>query len=435
MESNTINIKTVIGELHKAFDLFNTELFNGVLPEPAILIQSRGNKKLCLGWCTVQKVWKNEATQEEKYEINLVAEGLNRGLYPVMATLLHEMVHLHNLVLGIKDTSRGNTYHNMKFKQTAEQFGLVVDHADKIGWSLTSLQSSTMVLIDSARFNEAVFQFARRQGQLETDKPRKKVKSSVRKYTCPTCGCIIRASKQVNVICGDCLEHKGIVSKYVCEEPDEDVEVMKDFICTDCGCVQNLPEGTDSCPECNGELVPAPAIEEPAEEPEEVTEPTPAEEVEEPAEEPTIIEVDDELVDEDGKLVPVKQGMFEDAEKKMNTGWDMDRLITELSASAVECEALGLENCFPNGVEVEISEKLNSQWAKYVEGKKIVFSKKYLETASDEEIMDTLKHEYLHHYQYTVQGLKMNHKKDFKALCERIGISTEVPSKNHRALK
>lgn len=424
-----VNTKIVIEELHRAFNLFNKELFNGVLPEPAILVQSRGNKKLCLGWCTVNKVWKNEITQEEKYEINLVAEGLNRGIYPVMATLLHEMVHLHNLVMGIKDTSRGNTYHNMKFKQTAEQFGLMIEHADKIGWSLTSLQSSTMDLIDSARFNEDIFKFARRQSGLEKDKPRKKVKSSIRKYVCPTCGCIIRASKLVNVICGDCLEQKEIISKFVCEEPvevDDEVEkVMKDYVCTDCGCVQNLPEGTGCCPECAGELLELPT-KQPIDEPIEI-EDIPAE--------PTTIEVDDELVDGDGKLVPVKQGMFEDVEKKANTGWGMDRLIKELTGSAVEGEAVGLESCFPNGVEIEISDKLNSQWAKYVEGKKIVFSKNYLETASDEEIMDTLKHEYLHHYQYTVQGLKVNHKKDFKALCDLIGISKEVPSKNHRAMK
>ena len=31
-----------------------------------------------------------------------------------------------------------------------------------------------------------------------------KTKQSSRKYVCPVCGCIIRATKEVHVICGDC---------------------------------------------------------------------------------------------------------------------------------------------------------------------------------------------------------------------------------------
>ena len=31
-----------------------------------------------------------------------------------------------------------------------------------------------------------------------------KAKSSSRKYVCPNCGCIIRATKEVHIICGEC---------------------------------------------------------------------------------------------------------------------------------------------------------------------------------------------------------------------------------------
>ena len=218
-----VNTKVVISELHRAFKLFNESLFNGALPEPAILVAPRGNKKLTLGWCTVGKVWKNEVTEEERYEINLCAEALNRGIYPVMATLLHEMVHLHNLVNEIKDTSRGGTYHNMKFKKVAEERGLIVEHGEKIGWSLTKLQGTTMDLIDGANFDEAVFSFGRREMNSEEDKKRKKKKGSVRKYVCPRCGCIIRASKQVKVICGDCYEKDNLLMYFIEEiEPEED---------------------------------------------------------------------------------------------------------------------------------------------------------------------------------------------------------------------
>ena len=38
------------------------------------------------------------------------------------------------------------------------------------------------------------------EGGTEPEKP----KQSMRKYVCPKCGCIIRATKEVNIICGDC---------------------------------------------------------------------------------------------------------------------------------------------------------------------------------------------------------------------------------------
>lgn len=219
-----VNTKVVISELHRAFKLFNESLFNGALPEPAILVAPRGNKKLTLGWCTVAKVWKNEVTEEERYEINLCAEALNRGIYPVMATLLHEMVHLHNLVFEIKDVSRGGTYHNMKFKKVAEEHGLIIEHAEKIGWSLTKLQGTTMDLIDRAGFDEAVFSFGRREMLSDEDKKRKKKKSSVRKYVCPRCGCIIRASKQISVICGDCYTNDNLLMYFIEETETEEDE-------------------------------------------------------------------------------------------------------------------------------------------------------------------------------------------------------------------
>ena len=290
-----INTKVVIAELHRAFKMFNENLFEGKLPEPAILIQSRGNKKLTLGWCSVQKIWKNEKTEEERYEINLVAEALNRGVYPVMTTLLHEMVHLHNLVNDIKDVSRGGTYHNMKFKKTAEAHGLIIEHADKIGWSVSKLQGLTMDLIDSYEFDEAVFSLGRRDLEFEgAGNPRKKKKTSSRKYYCPKCGTIIRASKQVNIICGDCYKYANLLIYFVEEtdpdtdengnpaitieptdyEPVEPVEPIEsdvsdgtdetvEIVCPDCGCISEVNEGETICPECGFDVSALPITEEP----------------------------------------------------------------------------------------------------------------------------------------------------------------------------
>lgn len=437
-----VNTKIVISELHRAFTLLNENLFEGTLPEPAILIQSRGNKKLTLGWCTVKQVWKNKITKEEKYEINLVAEGLNRGIYPVMATLLHEMVHLHNLVNNIKDVSRGNTYHNMKFKRVAESHGLLVEHSDKIGWSLTKLQGLTMDLIDSAQFDEAVFSFGRIDLDFDSaGKPRKKAKTSSRKYQCPVCGGIVRTSKDMNILCGDCtnLAEGKLVSFIKIEAPTEEGEEpkpttppveepqdMEEYNCKECGAISMIEKSSKAriCPACG--CIEEPEQPEPSQEPEAVQPPK------------NVIEIDTHLNDGAGNLIPVKQGKIDvdsAPTSAKNTGWTVERITEELEATREQFEELGMEAPTLEGIQIEIHEKMISQWAIYKEGNSIFFSKKYIKNASDVDIVDTIKHEYIHHYMYMVLGKKVSHRKEFKALCDTVGIDKEIPLKNHRAMK
>lgn len=349
-----INTKVVVSELHRAFKMFNDNLFAGQLPEPAILIQSRGNKKLTLGWCSVEKIWKNNTTQEEKYEINLVAEAINRGVYPVMATLLHEMVHLHNMVYGIKDTSRGYTYHNKQYKKVAEEHGLEVEHGDKVGWAYTKLQKSAMDLIDKYVYDEAVFSLGRLDFDKDAEEKPKK-KSSSRKYICPECGTTIRASKDVFVLCGMCtnVEENKIIPMIKEKSEDEGGETPADipavsFVCNDCGTIGESNEEIDEsigayvCKECgsiNTEVLGG--------EDEEGEKDTPAEE---PTQEPTeipagIVEIDTTLDDGFGIQIPVKQGMIDldktPARKKLLTKAEVVKLFED----AVLPDARGKEDC------------------------------------------------------------------------------------------
>lgn len=195
------NIKIAVEELHKAFYLLNKNKFNKELPEPAIVIQHQGKHKNTYGWCSVNPIWNDKEKKESRYEITICAEYLNRPLYELMSTLLHEMVHLHNILNGVKDVSRGNTYHNKKFKETAEAKGLIITFNEKIGWSISELNEETKELIDTFDLKQEAFTMAR-MGFQEEGKQKKK--SSMRKYICPECGSIIRATKEVNVICGDC---------------------------------------------------------------------------------------------------------------------------------------------------------------------------------------------------------------------------------------
>lgn len=134
------------------------------------------------------------------YEINICAEHLARPFEQVAETLLHEMVHLYNLQIGVQDTSRGGTYHNKKYKEAAEKHGLTVEKDAKYGWTKTSLNDEAKAFVDGMQ--DKKFELHRKS--LPKIPGAAKTKQSSRKYVCPMCGCIIRATKEVHVICGDC---------------------------------------------------------------------------------------------------------------------------------------------------------------------------------------------------------------------------------------
>lgn len=76
-------------------------------------------------------------------EILLAGESLQRGAVGTLGTILHELVHAYCFAAGIKETSNNNRYHNAKFKEIAEDFGLELEKAETIGWSLTTVPQET----------------------------------------------------------------------------------------------------------------------------------------------------------------------------------------------------------------------------------------------------------------------------------------------------
>lgn len=215
-------IEKLTAELNRLFDLLNNQYFNGKLEKPIVVVHTNGKDRLAMGWCTIRKIWKDNEKNQYYYEIAICAEYLYRNVQEICATLLHEMVHLYNLQMDIKDTSRGNTYHNKRFKQTSEMASLVVGYDKRIGWSITQLSDSAREFV-GANVDKEAFTLTRArhkgwnekptgegettggpdtgEGEGEEEKPKK---HSTRKYICPNCGVIIRATKEVNVTCTDC---------------------------------------------------------------------------------------------------------------------------------------------------------------------------------------------------------------------------------------
>ena len=116
------------------FRALNAHFYAGALPEPIITLKKTPG---AYGHITCSKTW--QAGTERRYEINISTATLDRPIEETATTLLHEMAHLYNLENGIKDTSgAGNSYHNKRFKETAESHGLIIEHSARYGWTITS---------------------------------------------------------------------------------------------------------------------------------------------------------------------------------------------------------------------------------------------------------------------------------------------------------
>lgn len=186
------------GYLERAFDTLSRVYFENSLPKVVITIQTSPTAH---GYITVNKIW--EGTNERYREINISAETINRPIENVMATLLHEMVHLFCMENNLLDTSKGGKYHNKTFKKEAEKRDLEISYADYIGYSVTK---PTVRFIDVLKANGLYgdsIEHHRITGCRSSGGTSPK-KSSTRKYTCPSCGISVRATKDVNIGCLDC---------------------------------------------------------------------------------------------------------------------------------------------------------------------------------------------------------------------------------------
>lgn len=190
--------------LENAFDMLNRALFDSALSKSVITIAPTPS---AYGHFTPWKSW--EADDGSKFcEINLGAETLNRPAIETMATLVHEMVHQWCYEHDLKDTSRGNTYHNKVFKIEAEKRGLTITCDNRFGWSVTEPGDKLLVMERQGAFKKAETELHRLGSAWS--KATGKTKSSTRKYVCPKCALSVRATKEVNIVCGECQEQMQV---------------------------------------------------------------------------------------------------------------------------------------------------------------------------------------------------------------------------------
>lgn len=197
-----VSLKPIIEKLESLFSVLNEQYYKGELNQPIISV-SPNRSRSAYGWCTSWRAWRENIESEASgkpqtgyYEINICAEFLARPFEQIAETMLHEMVHLYNLSIGVVDTGSNGLYHNKLFKKAAEEHGLAVERQKQYGWCLTSLTEASKEFI--ASLDGVSFRLYR-------DEPASsRGKQSYRKYVCPKCGTIVRATKAVNIVCGDC---------------------------------------------------------------------------------------------------------------------------------------------------------------------------------------------------------------------------------------
>lgn len=204
----------VAGHLEKLYDKLNEDFFGGTLVRPVITIQSTSR---AYGHYSLSPIWTTEG-RDARHEINIAAGTLSRPIEYVVATMVHEMVHqVNNEVLNIQDCSRGGTYHNKFFRRTAESTGLLdVSRSKTYGWSHTEPSDLLLSWILDNDIREIPMNRTD-AGQVQIGGGRKTpssgnasaggTKSNSRRWVCPHCGTIVRSTRAVNLICGDCMEH------------------------------------------------------------------------------------------------------------------------------------------------------------------------------------------------------------------------------------
>lgn len=207
------SMSRLVNQLEKMFRLLNADFFDNALDTPIITVTPTSR---AYAHYTPYNAWASK--DEQKREINIASGTLNRPLEAICASLLHEMCHMYNdTVLNISDVSRGNTYHNKYFKRTAEQHGLIVERHPTYGYCITSpsdrlydwlLEHDELREIEICRTDPGytAVGVGKRAADGNITITTRTTNSHHRRYVCPCCHTIVRATKAVNIMCADCKE-------------------------------------------------------------------------------------------------------------------------------------------------------------------------------------------------------------------------------------
>jgi len=200
------------GELDRAYDFFNAEFAEGVLPK-AILTISRDTSKKAYGWFCPNG-WSDSSNYDQINEITLCQSAFTRGTDEIFDTLLHEMAHMYNFVSHKKivDCTRQQR-HNKIFKTAAERFGLEVTSSTRFGYGHTSLGQVAKDAIAKLAPDYDVYALAAGMGAQISDEDKKdKAKAKAKVKTAA-----VIVGKETKVKIKEGAEKLGTTSKSLTE--------------------------------------------------------------------------------------------------------------------------------------------------------------------------------------------------------------------------
>lgn len=190
-----------------AYDFFNRELFGGQLPSCLITVQRH---KSAYGYFSGERFVSIADPQEVTDEIALnPAHFATRSPEQVLATLVHEMVHLWQHHFG-KQPRR--SYHDRQWAAKMCEVGLIPSDTGEPGGKETG-QKMTHYIEQGGPFARACARLLAEQPAMlyhdrasEDAGARRKKAASKTKYTCPSCELNAWAKPDVRLICSDCGE-------------------------------------------------------------------------------------------------------------------------------------------------------------------------------------------------------------------------------------
>ncbi len=205
--------------LSTAYDFFNRELFNGLLPPCLITMQRH---KGAFGFFSGERFANTANPKEITDEIALnPVHFATRKPNEVLSTLAHEMVHLWQHHFG-EPPRKG--YHDKQWAAKMREIGLIPTATGEEGAKETG-QKMTHLIEENGRFARAVSRLLAEHPAIlysdrsENETERRKKTASKTKYTCPSCGLNAWAKPEAPLVCGTC--QKPMEAENVEGEEDE----------------------------------------------------------------------------------------------------------------------------------------------------------------------------------------------------------------------
>ena len=221
------NVQRVQQYLKKIFRLLNEQIFDNELEDVQIVLS---NSSRCYGYYTLNKsTWIGNSCGQEfhHHEIGISAQYLSsmgtegRDITSLVSTMVHECCHHYAYLKGIQDVSRSGYWHNKRFKQIAEQHGLIVEKHPKVGYGVTSCSERLLQFcidndLQEFQLNRSSDYFVGIGGSSSPSAGgftgTTTRRSSSYKLLCPCCCCTVRATRLgVQLMCMTCNEEMEYV--------------------------------------------------------------------------------------------------------------------------------------------------------------------------------------------------------------------------------